>query len=175
MHKMTVGVLGIAIGLSTGMTLFGQAPRAERIERGAAPTDKGAYFFAKDIRTDVEALVKGGTSRSIGMMEGGHFSLNLVHRVGKEQPQWHKEEVDLYIIQSGTATIVTGGELVGPIETAQDGDKRGASIKGGVLREVVPGDVVFIPPGVAHQGIFNDAKGVTYLNIHFPGHWPPAK
>lgn len=175
MRTLTLSLLAIVLLVAWAAVAFGQAQRAPRMERGAAPTDKATFFSGSDLKADVRSQVAKAVSNSIGLMEGGHFSLNLVHRVGKEEPQWHQEEVDLYIIQEGTATIVTGGELVGPITTAPDGDKRGTAIRGGESRVVGPGDVVFIPPGVPHQGVFHDARGITYLNIHFPGRWPERK
>ena len=175
MRYLVLSLYSVVVLVGSGAVAFGQAPRAARVERGAAPTDKAAFFKVSDLRADIGMQVAKNVSNSIGLMEGGHFSLNLVHRVGTEEPQWHQEEVDLYIIQEGTATIVTGGELVGPITTSPDGDKRGTAIRGGESRVVGPGDVVFIPPGVPHQGIFHDARGVTYLNIHFPGRWPERR
>ena len=96
MHKIGFWMLGIAVVVAS-MTVLGQAPRAPRVERGAAPTDKAAFFFAKDLRADVAGQVAKNVSNSIGLMNGRHFSLNMVHRVGSEQPQRHKEEVDLYL------------------------------------------------------------------------------
>ena len=40
-----------------------------------------------------------------------------------------------------------------------------SAIRGGVEREIKPGDLVFIPPGVPH-GI-KQSKSITYLNIRF--------
>ena len=165
MRSITIGLCGIVIVAMCGVA-FGQR---ERENRGKAPTDKAAYFSITGLKSDFKKMADKNVSNSIGLMDGGHFSLNIVHRQGKEDPQWHQDEVDLYIIQEGTATMLTGGELLDPQPSGTNGDKRGSSIKGGVSQVVKPGDVVFIPPGVPHQGIFNDPKGVTYLNIHFPG------
>ena len=174
MRSITVGILGLGILASAGAVALGQGgQQTERVVHAKVQPGAGFYFTKEQVAQDVKNLIAKKQSESLTVLEGGHYSINVVHREGKEEPQWHKEEVDFYIIQEGTATIITGGELVGPIVEASDGDKRGASIKGGVSRTVKPGDLVFIPPGTAHQGVFDSPGGVTYINVHWPGN-PPA-
>lgn len=140
-----------------------------------APPDQQVYWSADQIQKWVQEGQNLGKSISLHPMEGQHFSFNIVHREGSETPQIHKEDVDLYIVQTGECITVSGGELVGPITTAGDGDQRGTAIRGGSRQSMKAGDVVFIPPGVPHMNEFPEGgHGCTYFNIHFPGHWPPT-
>jgi len=174
MRSRTVAIVGVAAltlaGLS-GAVVLGQGGGSQRIVHAKVEPGKGFYFTREQVMQDVKMLTDGKRSQSLTVLQGGHYSINIVHRRGDERPQWHKEDTDFYIIQEGTATIITGGELVGPFDEASDGDMRGTAIKGGVSRVVKPGDLVFIPPGVPHQGVFDDPEGVTYINVHWPGNW----
>ena len=53
-------------------------------------------------------------------------------------------------VVEGTATVVTGGTLVGPRRIAA-GELRAAAVEGGKTHVLAEGDVLAIPSGVAHQ------------------------
>jgi D-lyxose ketol-isomerase len=66
---------------------------------------------------------------------------------------------EVYHIIEGAGTFVTGGEMVEPTPSPADGNTvkvlvgpstGGTAIRGGQTRRVGPGDVIVIPPGVAH-------------------------
>jgi mannose-6-phosphate isomerase-like protein (cupin superfamily) len=66
---------------------------------------------------------------------------------------------EVYHIIDGAGTFVTGGEMLEPTPSPSDGNTvkvlvgpstGGTSIRGGYSRRVGPGDVIVIPPGVAH-------------------------
>jgi mannose-6-phosphate isomerase-like protein (cupin superfamily) len=53
-------------------------------------------------------------------------------------------------VVEGTATVVTGGEMVG-VRSAGNGELRAASLTGGHAHELSAGDVLAVPAGVPHQ------------------------
>ena len=53
-------------------------------------------------------------------------------------------------VVEGTATVVTGGEMVEPREVAP-GEVRARATNGGTAHELAEGDVLAIPSGVPHQ------------------------
>jgi mannose-6-phosphate isomerase-like protein (cupin superfamily) len=122
--------------------------------RHQAPTDKALDFPLATLQAEF-ADMKAQKRATTRLLEGGAYSLNARHQIGAEAPRIHKSIVELYLIQDGAGTLVTGGSIV---------DK---AIRGGVERAVKAGDVIFIPPGVPHA--FTDAKALSYLNVHFGG------
>ena len=122
--------------------------------RHQAPADKALDFQLATLQAEF-ADMKAQNRITTRLLEGGTYSLNARYLVGAEAPRAHKSIIEYYFIEDGTATLVTGGSIVGQ------------AIRGGVVRAVKPGDVIFIPPGVPHG--FTDAKALSYLNIHFGG------
>jgi mannose-6-phosphate isomerase-like protein (cupin superfamily) len=61
----------------------------------------------------------------------------------------HEKVTDIFYFVSGTATFVTGGDLVESRQTGP-GEWRGSSSKGGTSRAVSPGDVIVVPKGTTH-------------------------
>ncbi len=61
----------------------------------------------------------------------------------------HDKDTDIMYFLSGTATLVTGGEVIN-ITTVAPGEIRGTDIKGGETRQVRKGDVIIIPAGTPH-------------------------
>src|SRR5579875_499939 len=76
---------------------------------------------------------------------GTYYNL-LAVRKATGSSEVHEHEADIFIVESGRATLVTGGEMVHP-RTIKAGEIRGSSISGGERREISPGDIVEIPPG----------------------------
>jgi mannose-6-phosphate isomerase-like protein (cupin superfamily) len=75
----------------------------------------------------------------------------------------HEKDTDIMHVLSGTATLVTGGAMVGGKTVAPE-EVRGTSIDGGQTRHVGPGDVLVIPHGVPHW--FQEVPGpLTYFVV----------
>ena len=121
--------------------------------RHQAPTDRALDFPLRTLQAEF-ADMKAQKRLTTRLLEGGAYSLNARYQVGAEAPRVHKSIIEFYVVEGGAATLVTGS-IVDNV------------IRGGVERAVKAGDVIFIPPGVPHG--FNDAKALSYLNIHFGG------
>jgi len=61
----------------------------------------------------------------------------------------HLGETDVFYVQEGSATFVTGGTVV-DAKTISPGEIRGPSIEGGESRRIGKGDVLVVPSGTPH-------------------------
>jgi len=103
----------------------------------------------------------GGISQKADF--GDHL-LEIIHRDANGQAELHKVQADVIVIQSGHATVETGGEVIEPKDTAPN-EIRGSGIKGGVKQEVGPGDIVNIPAGIPHQFFVAPGTTITYFVV----------
>jgi len=96
----------------------------------------------------------------------------MIHREATGSPEFHTNFVDLWIVESGKATLVVGGTLVGAkVLTgagAARGDIIGTSIRGGKRYQVSAGDVIHIPARAPHQAVVPEGGEITYLRIAIP-------
>jgi glc operon protein GlcG len=107
------------------------------------------------------AFVKGEP-----LIETSDYKVHASHRDAAGQSEVHLAETDILYMLSGSATVVTGGAMVNPV-TVQPGEIRGASIKGGERRQLVPGDVMIVPKGVPHW--FQAVSGpIDYYAVKVP-------
>ena len=83
--------------------------------------------------------------------------------------EWHENQADIFFVQSGTATLLVGGTMVGG-EGVEPHEKRNGKIEGGVRRTLSPGDVIRIPAKVPHQILLDGSKGFTYLVVKVKGY-----
>lgn len=105
-----------------------------------------------------EALAKGG-----GIASGEGLSVSGSHRTGPGQVEVHEKETDIMYFIDGTATLVTGGKMVGGKNT-KPGQWVGTDVEGGESRKVVKGDVVVVPAGTPHW--FKEVPGpVSYYVV----------
>jgi mannose-6-phosphate isomerase-like protein (cupin superfamily) len=72
-------------------------------------------------------------------------------------------------VQSGTATLLVGGAMVGG-ETTAPHEKRNGTIQGGIKRKISAGDIVRIPARTPHQVLLDGSSEVTYLVIKVKGY-----
>lgn len=94
----------------------------------------------------------------------GDHLLEISHREVSGKVEVHQVKADVIVIQTGTATLVTGGDVINPTPTGPN-EIQGTSMKGGVSRQVGPGDVIEIPPGVPHQFLLAPGTQITYLVV----------
>jgi mannose-6-phosphate isomerase-like protein (cupin superfamily) len=91
----------------------------------------------------------------------GNYHALAVHREGSGQAEVHEHWADLFVVQSGTATLVVGGTIPNGKITAP-GEIRGPTIAGGASQRLSPGDIVHIPAKTPHQFLFD--QGTTEFN-----------
>jgi mannose-6-phosphate isomerase-like protein (cupin superfamily) len=93
----------------------------------------------------------------------------LVHREADGQVELHETQVDVILVQSGSATLVVGGTLLNG-ETVAPHEKRNGTIQGGARQKLAPGDVARIPAGVPHQLLLDGAHEFTYFVVKVKGY-----
>jgi mannose-6-phosphate isomerase-like protein (cupin superfamily) len=102
----------------------------------------------------------------------GDFSndyLLLAHREADGQAEWHETEADVFVVQSGVATLVVGGTIANP-ETSAPHEKRGNTIEGGTRQKLAKGDAVRIPAKTAHQLLLDGGHEFTYFVVKVKGY-----
>jgi mannose-6-phosphate isomerase-like protein (cupin superfamily) len=96
-------------------------------------------------------------------------SFLLVHREADGPPELHETQVDVFIVQSGSATLVVGGSLVNA-ETVAPHEKRNGTIQGGSRKKLSAGDVIRIPARMPHQLVLDGAREFTYYVVKVKGY-----
>jgi mannose-6-phosphate isomerase-like protein (cupin superfamily) len=98
-----------------------------------------------------------------------HEYFMLAHREADGLAEWHAAEVDVFVVQSGAATLIVGGTMLKP-ETTASQEKRGPSIDGGTRHKLAAGDIVRIAAGVPHQLLIAPGQQFTYFVIKIKGY-----
>jgi mannose-6-phosphate isomerase-like protein (cupin superfamily) len=124
---------------------------------------------ATDIsRADFVTVLKsmnpdGVADQQIKVVDIGKYNVavGILHRSGKARQSAiaHSQVTEIYYVIDGAGTFVTGGRMTNPSEVDREGttvkvlvgpSTTGAGIDGGQSRKIGPGDVIIVPPGVAH-------------------------
>ncbi|MGC2661543.1 MAG: hypothetical protein WA324_26615 [Bryobacteraceae bacterium] len=97
----------------------------------------------------------------------GHYTM-MAYRKATGSSELHQHEADIFVVESGDATLVTGGKIVdGHVE--KPGEIRGKSIEGGERHTLAVGDIVHIPANTPHQLLITNGKPFTYFVIKVTG------
>jgi len=93
-------------------------------------------------------FTKGGTLAAFE-----NYKVIASHRDdAKGAAEIHAKDTDVFYVLEGTATFVTGGQLVGGEPKPGEADEiRGSSIEGGEAHTLQKGDVIVIPRGIPHH------------------------
>jgi mannose-6-phosphate isomerase-like protein (cupin superfamily) len=98
-----------------------------------------------------------------------HEYFLLAHREADGQAEWHGTEADVFVVQSGSATLIVGGTM-SKAETTAPQEKRGPSIEGGTRHKLAAGDIVRIPAGIPHQLLVATGDQFNYFVIKIRGY-----
>ncbi len=126
-------------------------------------------YSTKDLKAVEQKLAQKGTpfaSRDLARY-GNHYTM-LAHRESTGSSEVHEHEADIFIVESGEATIVTGGKMVNP-QTQKPGEIRGSSLTGGERHALAAGDIIHIPAGTPHQLLVEKGKPFTYFVVKVTG------
>lgn len=94
---------------------------------------------------------------------GNHLTM-LTTRVATGEAEQHRDWSDVFVIVSGEATLISGGQLEHP-RTSAVGEEKAPTISGGVQQVLHAGDVVHISPGIPHQLLLPPSGRVTYYVV----------
>jgi mannose-6-phosphate isomerase-like protein (cupin superfamily) len=98
---------------------------------------------------------------------GNHHTLIAV-RDATGAAELHQHEADVFMVVSGSATLLTGGNILGA-RTESPGEVRGTGIDGGVKKAIGPGDIVHIPANTPHQLLVEPGKAFAYFVVKVSG------
>jgi mannose-6-phosphate isomerase-like protein (cupin superfamily) len=118
--------------------------------------------FALWKNSDLKAFNK---SQDLGNYSNHRTLMN--HRDKNGEMEVHADWTDLFVVQSGEATILIGGTVVNP-KTTGPGEIRGTTATGGEKHKLVPGDIIHIPAGTPHQVLLDPGKTITYFAVKIP-------
>jgi len=98
-----------------------------------------------------------------GPLRRGSRAEHLV-RTGTGSSEMHEHEAEIFVVESGEGTLVTGGRIVNP-RTEKPGEIRGTSIDGGERHRVAAGDIIHIAARTPHQLVIENGKSFTYFVV----------
>lgn len=96
-------------------------------------------------------------------------SFLLVRREADGAPEWHENQIDIFFVQSGSATLLVGGKYLNG-ETVAPHEKRNGTIEGGTRIKLSPGDVVRVPARTPHQLLLDGSHEFTYFVVKGKGY-----
>ena len=100
---------------------------------------------------------KKTTSASQILSDLGNYKFEILRRDASGTGELHQNWTDIFVVQDGEATILYGGTIEGAKDTG-NGEIRGPKHVGGKSQKVSAGDILVMPPGVAHQTIVEPGK-----------------
>ena len=131
----------------------------------SAPTPSAATDVTRaEFMTVLKSMNPDGVSDQqikVADMGGYNVAVGILHRSGKAKQTAiaHSDITEIYYVVAGAGTFVTGGAMTDVTKVAPDGNvvqvlvgpsTTGGTISGGQSRRIGPGDVIIVPPGVAH-------------------------
>ncbi|HSE42681.1 MAG TPA: heme-binding protein [Acidobacteriota bacterium] len=143
-----VGAVGVSGAASAQQDEDLAIAGAKALKNGQTSASAITYFESDKVKA---AFVKG-----MPLTEVDDYKVHASHRDGAGTAEVHVRDVDIIYVLEGSATFVTGGTVVDGKTTAP-GEIRGASIQGGEVRQISPGDVIVVPNGTPHW--FKTVKG----------------
>ncbi len=103
-----------------------------------------------------------GASRTAQLGRGPNFTYAITHRDTSGGLERHEAWTDILVIESGSATLLSGGVQEGATETSP-GEWRGGTARGATRQAIRAGDVVTTPAGTPHQMLLAPGERITYI------------
>ena len=132
--------------------------------QSTAPPTSATDITRADFATVLKSMNPDGVSdQQIKVVDIGDYNVavGVLHRSGKAKQTAiaHSEITEIYYVIDGAGTFVTGGAITAATTADPNGSTvkvlvgpstTGPAITGGQSRRIGPGDVIIVPPGVAH-------------------------
>jgi quercetin dioxygenase-like cupin family protein len=95
------------------------------------------------------------------------YAVNAAHRAPVAQvANQHDAQAELFMVIDGTATMVTGGKIIGGVRNGAN--VTGKSIEGGTAQKLATGDFLIVPAGVPHWFTEIAPAGISLMQLYLP-------
>ena len=165
------------LGTLSALTLAGQSPTCKKCDATYIPKSELDAYTAKAVKyslvdQQVRSVDAGKMQVGIGMVTRPHMDASTATRKGAVAE--HEQIGEVYYIIEGTATLLTGPDLVNSVKRGseektvrlQNGPGWSSdSIKNAQVNHLKPGDMIVIPAGTGH--LFTEIPGdhITYMMV----------
>jgi mannose-6-phosphate isomerase-like protein (cupin superfamily) len=141
-------------------------PALASAQTPAAPASHTVEILPATRLATMSAALPAGAMNSVSVGRWDAEGLNgmLGRRDSDGVPELHEGFTDIFVVQSGTATLRYGGTVAGNKVTTP-GEWRGGTIQKGTDAVLHPGDVVVIPAGIPHQLLPATGQHFIYLTF----------
>ena len=146
-------------------TAWAQQPAAP----AAPPNDptKASYMSAAEVAAGVAKIGNDRADAGYRVFQIPPYTINASHRAPVTQvANVHEANSEFFMVMEGTATMVTGGKIVG--ETRNGANLTGKAIEGGTSQKLAKGDFLIVPAGVPHWFTNIAPGGITLLQMYLP-------
>jgi glc operon protein GlcG len=151
-----VGAIGVAGANSAQQDEDIAKVAAQALSKPSTPAAVGTAGTTSATTYLSSARVAAAFKAGMPLVETAGYKVHASRREAPGMAEVHVRDTDIIYVLEGTATVVTGGEVVEGTTTAPD-EIRGASIRGGQAQRLEHGDVFIVPQGVPHW--FKDVQG----------------
>lgn len=138
--------------------------------------DSATDILSEEVQLVLENMIGVSIDRQLRIADigGDNVGVGILHRTsdndsdGELRGLIHAYITEVYVMLSGSGTLVTGGEIVERGELSEGsvaiGPSYQAEVRGGRSRLIEVGDIVIIPAGVFHAWT-SIPDHVTYLSV----------
>ena len=122
------------------------------------------HFGGADLKAALNSKKPTDALTEVLLSDGKGYRVSNTLRDRDGLVEFHDFWYDHIFVQEGETTFLTGGAMVGAVDSAP-GEKRAASITGGTSTVLHAGDYFMVPPHTPHQMLV--AKGQTVRFVVF--------
>jgi glc operon protein GlcG len=134
---------------AVGVSGAANAAQDEELARVAAGVGLSNPRAVSEVTYIPAPEVAAAFAKGAVLLDRGHYMVHASRRERAGEVEVHAKDADIIYVLDGSATFVTGGEMIGGKTTAPD-EVRGTSIEGGETRTIGKGDVLVVPSGTPH-------------------------
>jgi glc operon protein GlcG len=132
-----------------GVSGAASAPQDEQLAIAGSKAFEGMMANAAVTYFESDKVSQAFAKGAVLFNNGTNYMVHASRREGPGMVEVHTKDTDIVHVLEGSATLVTGGEMIDGKATEPD-EFRGKSIRGGETRHIAKGDVIIIPNGVPH-------------------------
>jgi len=158
MRTLIAGVCGLSLAVAIAV-----AAQMNPLSKGPA------YFHSSQSLEQKGAAMLSDAAKSDGLAMQrfetypGSYT-QLTARTASGSGELHQRWEDNFFVVSGEGTVITGGHMVDPKDTAP-GEIRGTRVEGGESHILRKGDVLHIAANTPHQTILAPGQSFVYYVV----------